>query len=782
MQFIRRCRSTFSEWMAHGAHPQRARALLSRLLFKLFVCLIFVPGLLTLIGYIVESGVYIPSRRTNHHTKYFGIAAYIAAPLVLIRWFWRWPKHAGKVDFVIYALQTTAFFLTLTRTSLSGNDLYQSNSFIREQFKSEQFLNIKTEKDTWQWLGDVMDYVYNRDDDYTYFARRISGRVDLITAIRLRQNRVKSQNCSALYIRSGFPGADRCYPAFSKDTEDRSAYGDNLRFHYYNNTVNSTTGYPISMDAEVIGGDFGSYPLAGFWVWFSPPLNANSSRLLLDLVQQSNWIDEQTRAIGFDLGLCLLDFIDRPLWASLSFLIEVNKAGKFVPHQPQVDINYFTHFEGEIKPINNYDNYVSLLVQGANLNSLDYCQPVVVLRDVLQPMYIGYLPFVLYTLVWAVVQCTQDWRWYFKSTLNITELVWAAIVMSVIGLNLRSLRYVDCGSSVFNQTLFDDIPHLGTDANTTSALRYALRFEFIQLATVWTLTRRLLGIAIFFQVFNFLRFLVRLKALGVLVRTLRFAATELLSFSFSFLVLFAGFVVMFYHIYSIEANGFRTVTVAVSSLWLGMLGELELTPELWRGGAITVGLFIVFTFLSAFVLLTTIVSIISTAHEEARKYDAKILRASRKRTKADVLHDDDDEASTVFGQNGATVESEEEEEIIREGELISQAWSDWTRSVTRRRKGRKVGILNGNLRHSPIEGGHGDGFSCGSDRVATSATGSSENSLPANSIPPAVGGEGDGTPDAGHWTGIKPVAMATDSENTSIREHVVPTNSATSTV
>ena len=772
MQFIRSYRSATSAWTA--ANPKRVTTI--RLLFRLFICLIFLPGLLTLIGYIVESAVYIPSRRTNYHTQYFGIAAYLAAPLILIRWYWRWPQHAGKLDFVIYALQTIAFFLTLDHTSLSGNDLYQSNSFIREQFKSEQFLKITTEKDTWQWLEDVMDYVYDRNDTYTAFSRKLSGRMTMGTAIRIRQNRVKRRNCTALFTKLSFAGSESCYPMFTKDTEDRDAYGDYVRFHYYNKTVNSTTGYPISMEAHIVDGDFGTYPLAGFWVWFSPPLDVQGARLMLEVMQKSNWIDDQTRAIGFDMGILLLDFVDKPLWANLNFVVEVNKAGKFVPHHPQVDLNFLAHYEEDYDPESIYGWYFTQLVTGVNLNSLERCQPVVVLRLLLQPMYLGFLPFVLYSVVLAVIQCVQDWRRFLNRPFNATDMLWSAMILAAMGFILQSLRYVDCGSSVFEQTMFD--PIIGTDWNTTSAIRYALRFEFLQVASVWTSARRLLGVAVFIHVFNFLKFLVRLKALGVLVRTLRFAALDLCSFSFSFVVLFTGFVVMFYHIYSIEASGFRTITTTVSTLWLGMLGELELTPELWRGGTITVALFIIFTFLSAFVLLTTIVSIISTAHEEARKYDMKIphMRASRKSTGGGGLPGVDGQAT--FARLSENEESEDEQRMIGEHEIVSRTLRKWKSSLGGQRQGRKVGILNSALQHAPVEGGYDDGCSHSSDYTTASATNSRVNLFMSPASPPGDR-EGDGPLDAGHWVDLKPVPMATDSETVTRERH---TNSATSAV
>eukprot|EP00117_Sycon_ciliatum_P043658 scpid27797/ scgid31581/ Polycystic kidney disease and receptor for egg jelly-related protein; PKD and REJ homolog len=664
---------------------------------KILLIVGLVPGLLALVGYIIEVAVYRADRRPQFHVLYFAIAGWIAAPLILLRWFWRWPKHLVKLEFAVYLAQTVSFFVIINRISVTGDDVYQTNSFLRQEFKSDQFNNISSREDMWRWLHAVMQYVYDREEPYSAFSRQLSGRLTMATAVRVRQNRVKSENCSAFFTRTAMAGSSQCYPAFSSDTEDRSTFGklQEVQFNYTNQVVNSTTGYPISMEDFKISGQFAHYPLAGFWVWFTPLQDYNGSLLMLELMKKSEWIDDHTRAIGLDVGIGLLDFIKTPLWGYLSFLVEVNTAGRLVPAQPHVDINFLDHFEDEpIESTNVYDQVLGALLAGFNLNTLDQCK-IQTLRNVLRPLYLGVLPFLVYIIVNAVIDCVTDWRQFIHRPFNVTELLFAACVLSAISLLLKSLLFLDCSNSVFEQKMFD--PVIGTDFAETSAYRYAVRYEVLPVATVWTTARQVIGIAIFLLFFNFLRFLLKLKALGVLVRTLRFAALDLMSFSFSFLVLFSGFAAMFFYIFSIESNDFRTLSRTVTSLWLGMLGELQVTPELWRGGTITIGLFIVFTFLSAFVLLTTIVSIISRAHDQAHKYDAPPPASDRKPGRVGSASGGggkqsfDDVISTADAASDETDSADPR--LISEGEVMLKTLRKWRSSTVKHRRSHKVSAM-----------------------------------------------------------------------------------------
>eukprot|EP00117_Sycon_ciliatum_P016421 scpid42725/ scgid15859/ len=649
------------------------------LALKICVSVVAIPALLALIGLAAEAAIYKPGRRPGYHLLHFALAGWIAAPLILVRWCWPWPKHRGKLDLLVYVLQTVGFVLALKATIITGNDIYQSNAFLRKDFNSEQFTQISSEDDVWSWLRSVMKYVYDRDvDSTTVISRRLSGRMAMVTSIRLRQNRVKPINCSALYTSLAVAGSGQCYPSFSMDTEDRSTYGakEDLQFKYYKNPVNSTTGYEISMEDYQIAGDFGEYPLAGFWVWFSPPVYYNRSLHLLQLMRDGKWIDDQTRAIGLDVGIALLDFVDNPIWTNLDFLIEKNRAGRYVAMQPRVDINYYFQ-EDDLdtrSPENEYDEYISRLVNEANLNTLDNCT-IVKFKSALQPLYLGTLPFVTYTVVALVFDVIQNYRRLINKPFIVPEIAWAVFMAVAIGLKMKSIRYADCGNSVFDQTLFTAAVPLGTWESAT--VRYAVRFEVLQLAAAWTRVRLLLGIAILIHTFNFLKFLLHLKALGVLVRTLRFAVVELLSFSFSFLILFAGFVAMFFCIYSIEASDFRTIVRSVTTLWLGMIGELNITPELWRSGIVTVAIFLVFTFLSSFVLLTLIVSIISKAHEEARDTKAAMLEPLTEPASGDNQEDDVQNAK-----------------LVGEVDVMLDTLNTWKAYMEKQQRRRKIGPIN----------------------------------------------------------------------------------------
>eukprot|EP00117_Sycon_ciliatum_P035280 scpid37299/ scgid0980/ len=84
-----------------------------------------------------------------------------------------------------------------------------------------------------------------------------------------------------------------------------------------------------------------------------------------------------------------------------------------------------------------------------------------------------------------------------------------------------------CAFDLFIQPPFPS----ATDALGSARTGISVRLETQSLAYYWAQARNLLGFALFLHLFNFLKFLVKFKSLGTLIRTLSLAAPELLSFS-----------------------------------------------------------------------------------------------------------------------------------------------------------------------------------------------------------------------------------------------------------
>eukprot|EP00117_Sycon_ciliatum_P004250 scpid37298/ scgid8709/ len=91
-----------------------------------------------------------------------------------------------------------------------------------------------------------------------------------------------------------------------------------------------------------------------------------------------------------------------------------------------------------------------------------------------------------------------------------------------------------------------------------------------------------------------------------------------------------AFVTMFFILFSVDAVEFMSYERSTISLWLGMLGELEVTSALWKNKSWAIPMIILFTFISVFVLLTLIVAIVSNAHERTQKVaESDILKEGR---------------------------------------------------------------------------------------------------------------------------------------------------------
>ena len=322
-------------------------------------------------------------------------------------------------------------------------------------------------------------------------------------------------------------------------------------------------------------------------------------------MRDNQWLDYQTRMISLDCTIVALDFPQTTMAAAIH-LIEVTQSGLLVPVAPSVNFNFLDDAGGGEEPS---EGNSTMPPPGEDEDKKDSgkCPSVTKHPDFFLPIYLGILPAVVYTLYLHIVTVFDNWRDYLHHPFTYSELAWLVTVMLSIGFRWRSIYYDHCNFEKIPQFLYPN------DTNVTAVV-----FEFIPVAMEWFESRRVLGLALFLHLFNFLKFVIQIPALSSLIRTLKIAFNELASFSLSFLVMFMAFVSMFYIIFSVEDEGFQNIPRCISTLWLGMLGELEITPGLWRVKDWTIPMVILFTFISVFVLLTVIVAIISDAHERSR--------------------------------------------------------------------------------------------------------------------------------------------------------------------
>ena len=658
------------------------------------IVIILIPLLLAAIGALAEYIIYVPNFNPRFHVKWMPLAGLIAAPFVLLRIFWRWPQHLIKLELVFYIVQSVAYYTVLSQSVIAGKNYYLANRAIRNMFtmnddEKNLFQMATSDKKVWKWLEHVIHTVYSTDVGRSLNSRPIAGsRLRMLTSLKLRQHRTVQVCCSPNFVPFYEP-LDECTPMFNQKSESKATYGTNTTFNYTDVFTRTMSGRRLAGDSFHILGTFGMYSLAGFSTFFTPSIEQKTAVSHLRAMRESGWIDFQTRAIVVEIALTSPDFLQKPVWAATTFLLERDYIGRFVPSEPTVHFNYNDISAQKIgaggggpldtcSVVNASDIY--LITPGLDpeevgshlrADSEDACT-IQIPGPAIKNLYLGVVPIVVYILTVSVVCIVRNYRHFLSRPFHFTELLWVVLLMTVLGIYMSAFHRTECAFTSFQQPVFAGLdPH--SLEGTLS--RFAPRAEFLPLADILTSARRFLAISIFVHFFNGLRFLIRLKALGVMVRTLYFSSFSLFSFSVSFFIIFFGFVVMFYYIYSLDVEGFQDLPRTIVTLWLGMLGEISLTPELYRATYWTISLYILFTFVSAFVLLTVIISIISNAHEKALA--AGIMEKEISVELASVGAVDASSPGPAEDQTQPKPKKRAFSNLVSEMEVLNQAMNSW---------------------------------------------------------------------------------------------------------
>ena len=572
---------------------------LARLSFRLAIALVLVPGILAAVGAIVERFVYGALNRPNFNPEFLAYAGLLAAPFLLIRWYWPWEKYLSKLELVFYLLHTGGFVAALLSSTIVGSDTFYSAKHIRDVFHTESFMKISNSDGVYNWLNATLTTVYDDSKRVNGFSRELPGRMSLLGAIRIIQARSKVVQCHKRVRTLGVEDTRQCYQAFSRSAQDQEPY-TLLNFSYFDPWYVNYPGKNIYASDLGLDGALKSYPLAGHWIMLNPDMKRATALKILNAIKENGWIDHQTQMISIDFTVVLLDF-PRPTITVGIFMLESTSTGTFVPNAPNLNFNFLDTADSD-------EGSVEETPLQAN-----ECKDVTQHRPFFIPVFLGMLPGVIYILFTHALMLAKDYRSLVFRAFTFTEFGWVLTIMLSIAFRWRSVYLDHCDFALLEQPVY----------GTNETLK-VFHFEFLPISQTWFESRRVLGMALFLHMFNFLKFLILLPALGSLVRTLTLAFKELASFSLSFLVVFMAFVCMFYIIFSIEAEQYQSIPRCVATLWLGMLGELELTPELWRVKDWTIPMVILFTFISVFVLLTVIVAIISDAHERTQREKEKL--------------------------------------------------------------------------------------------------------------------------------------------------------------
>ena len=609
-------------WRPRLPHP--TPEMLRTFVLRAIVAIIVVPGVLAGIGAIIDHRIY-GSSNPHFHVQFLPYSALVTAPCVLLRWTYGRGRYHHTLEFAIYLVQTGGVLGAFSSALVAGKESYHTVEHIRELFSVDGLFNqINSKEDVYNWLERLTERVYNNTNEATKSRGRfIGGGLSLLSDIRLRQNRVKSSPCHKSIKELGTTGfVNGCYLQFTKHNEDREPYSP-MRFTWtnlpYENYVGTT-----DMSDVYISTDFNSYPMAGYWTFFprdaSYALNINQLRAM----KAAGWIDRQTRLIAMDVAIVAPE-LNRPLWGVANFNIEITQTGQYIANSPSVSMNLLPDIKIPVSANGTGPDIVQLIrerffaagrVRPVDTGVIDTDAPCLVLdgKEYFIPFYLGMLSVAIYTIYFHILALRRNWRSYLQYIFNYTEIFWVVLLTLSAAFRLAADVRTPCSESLVFQSPFVTVRSEQDFYESSVLIRYELQVQSLR----WQDARHVLALALFLHLFNFLKFLVHFANLGALVRTLQAAGTELASFSLSFFVIFMAFVTMFYTLFSMQSKEFSSFLRSVSTLWLGMLGEISLTDQLWSVKEWAVPALILFTFISVFVLLTLIVAIISNAHERIK--------------------------------------------------------------------------------------------------------------------------------------------------------------------
>ena len=581
---------------------------------KLFTALVLIPALLTIIGVIMEAAVYGTKNTPGYHFRMLLFAGYIAAPFILVHWFWRWPKHLNKLELFFYLISTGGFLTALILSTINGTTLFFLADHIRDTFSGSTYTQITTKEDVYTWLRFALGNAYDDSRPHDFLIRALPGQLTLFDRTRLKQSRSLVTKCADDVY--SLPGDFNkvCYQQFSLSNQDTSNFTA-LEFPYFNPSFKNYADVDVAATDILTKGELGTYPIAGHWVVWPPSTPQKEVFDMLGAMEGARWIDFQTRQISLDFVVLAKD-LPRPVVANVIYMIEVTPGGKFLPNPPILSFSYF-----------DFIRDIGLENDGNNK-----CARVAIQGKFLLPIYLGIVPSVVYVLFSHILKVKKNWRAYLRSIYTYSEILWIGMVAMAIGFRWHSIYFAHCNSFFYNQTSWPS----GTQREITS-------FEYLPMAANWELARRCLAVALFLLIFNLLRVISNVGAqigsasFDTMASTVQHAIQELASFAFSFSIIFIAFVVMFYLVFSAEDKNYQSPTRTIATLWLGLLGNIEFSDGIWRLKEWALPFVIFFSFFAVFVLLTVIIAIISNAFEKTKEQRKQIVSQQSEEPNGDEL-------------------------------------------------------------------------------------------------------------------------------------------------
>ena len=412
----------------------------------------------------------------------------------------------------------------------------------------------------------IMGFVSSIAQQEMWSRDSVSPNTILLGGIRLRQLRVKGQNCTRVYrklMQEGLLGSFECYPGWEngqEDTEYTKEFGSKPSL-----IEGLLYGYQSAIDTQenTVSGRFGSYPGSGFVV--SLTSNSTDSVKTIETLNQGEWLDFKTRAL----------FVN------------------FVTYNPDLDLFVITRILFEFLP--NGVITMSTYVHAFNLDDFRS-------DGVANYMRIAMTCAIYVIIALKLASLLDEVRknglvkfgsagWHYVQSVNILLFVLSG--------------FVRISNNIINLIAFPD-----ENYDTQSVTSHILR-SLNDLSTAIDIQAKVDGLNSFLLWIELGRFLEKLtRHLTRCSSTLANSIADIFTFAFLFSILAFAFAVLGLLFHGNEVEEFSTVWVCADTILRAMYGDVDFGEILWYSGPSGLVFIMVWLLVSSTVLLNMTVGII----------------------------------------------------------------------------------------------------------------------------------------------------------------------------
>lgn len=209
--------------------------------------------------------------------------------------------------------------------------------------------------------------------------------------------------------------------------------------------------------------------------------------------------------------------------------------------------------------------------------------------------------FFLYFTVHEVLEIKKQKFSYFKQFWNLNELI--IVTFSLVSMIMFALRtvFTNAAIKIVQET------ELGEFVNFNTIAMWDELFNSIS------------AIITFCATLKFLKLLRFNKRIGMLSATLKYASSDIASFSLTFGIIMFAFAQFAYLIFGPLLNSYRNFLTSIESLFLMMLGQFKLDDYLAANLALGAFFFITFIIVVAIGLVSMFITILNEAFAKVKK-------------------------------------------------------------------------------------------------------------------------------------------------------------------